>query len=241
MADRPLVEINGLSKMYGLLPVLKQVNLDVQHGQFVALLGPNGSGKSTLLRLICGLLAATDGTINVGGWHIPEEAEAVRAQIGFVSHQSLVYGNLTARENLRFYARLYNIPRNEMNARIDDLLALAGLTRRAESPVRTFSRGMQQRLSIARALLNDPALLLLDEPYTGLDADAAQRLDTILHNTQRDGKTIIMATHQLDRAAELCDRVIIVHRGRIAWDDITPTDSAALITQYATITGAAPA
>lgn len=227
--------------MYGLLPVLKQVNLDVQHGQFVALLGPNGSGKSTLLRLICGLLAATDGTISVGGWHIPDEAEAVRAQIGFVSHQSLVYGNLTARENLRFYARLYNIPRSEINSKIDDLLALAGLQLRADSPVRTFSRGMQQRLSIARALLNDPALLLLDEPYTGLDADASKRLDDILHDTQRDGKTIIMATHQLSRAADLCDRFIIVHRGRIAWDDTTPTDSAALITRYATITGAAPA
>lgn len=219
--------------------MLKSVNLTVQHGQFVALLGPNGSGKSTLLRLLMGLTKPTAGTIKVGGWSIPDEAMAVRAQLGVVSHQSLLYDNLTARENLRFYARLYNLTGSQRDQRIADLLEQVGLTLRGDSLVRTFSRGMQQRLSIARALLHDPAVLLLDEPYTGLDQTASAGLDTILTDAHTAGRTIIMATHQLDRAARLCDRVLIVHRGQIAYDqpNTEPTGDV-LIRTYAQITGA---
>lgn len=150
MSDqRPIIEIEKLVKAYGFLPVLKGINMTVERGQFLALLGANGSGKSTLLRLLTGLAKPTAGQIRIGGWSIPQEMQAVRAQIGLVSHKSLLYDNLTARENLRFYANLYDLPATTIDPRIDELLIKVGLGKRGDSLVRTFSRGMLQRLSIA--------------------------------------------------------------------------------------------
>src|SRR5450432_2645888 len=145
-----IIETHALVKAYGLQPVLRKLDLSVERGEFVALLGPNGSGKSTLLRLLAGLSKPTSGTIRVGGWELPREAAAVRAQIGMVSHHALLYENLTARENLLFFCRLYNLDNQE--ERIRQGLARVGLTKRGADLVRTYSRGMLQRLSIARAL-----------------------------------------------------------------------------------------
>jgi len=238
--QRTIVEIRGLVKAYGFLPVLRQVNLDIQRGDFVALLGPNGSGKSTLLRLLTGLSKPTAGVIRVGGWEIPSEAAAVRAQIGMVSHKALLYENLTACENLAFYAQLYDLPSGLLNERIDTLLEQVGLAKRAHSLVRTFSRGMQQRLSIARALLHDPHVLLFDEPYTGLDQDAATTLDSLLTEAHQAGHTIIMATHQLERAGRLADRIIIISRGKVGYDSHQyPIPDMGLAALYAQVTGAA--
>jgi heme ABC exporter ATP-binding subunit CcmA len=211
-----LIETRALVKAYDMLPVLRKLDLAIERGEFVALLGPNGSGKSTLMRLLAGLSKPTAGTIHIGGWELPQEALAVRAQIGLVSHKPLLYENLTARENLEFFARLYNLP--EMNGRITTLLEQVELAKRGHDLVRTYSRGMQQRLSIARALLHHPSVLLLDEPYTGLDQDASRILDSLLQDAQRDGHTILMSTHQLDRAAGLASRVIILSRGVIGYD-----------------------
>lgn len=235
--SRPIIEIQNLAKVYGYLPVLKKVNLTVERGQFVALLGPNGSGKSTLLRLICGLSKPTAGTINVGGWAIPGEAEAIRAQIGLVSHKALLYDNLTAQENLEFFATLYNL--QDSKNQIEKLLNQVGLAKRAHSLVRTFSRGMQQRLSIARALLHEPHVLLFDEPFTGLDQDAALILDNLLQEAHNDGHTILMTTHQLERAARLANRIVILHRGSIGYDSVATLEPMQLATLYANITGAA--
>ena len=215
-----IINIETLVKAYGFLPVLKGIDVTIQRGQFLALLGPNGSGKSTLLRLLTGLTKPTSGVIRIGGWRMPDEAASVRGQIGLVSHKSLLYDNLTARENLRFFADLYNLPTSDLQARIETLLDKVGLKKRGNSLVRTFSRGMLQRLSIARALLHDPHVLLFDEPYTGLDQDAGDILDDLLLQSQEDGHTIIMATHQLERAARLCDRILILSRGRIAFDGL---------------------
>jgi heme exporter protein A len=238
MSDiRPVIEVQNLVKIFAYVPVLKKVSISVQRGQFVALLGPNGSGKSTLLRLICGLSKPTSGTITVGGWSIPGEAEAIRAQIGLVSHKALLYDNLTARENLLFYAQLYNL--QDSQKRIDLLLERVGLTKRAQSLVRTFSRGMQQRLSIARALLHAPHVLLLDEPHTGLDQDAALVLNTLLQEAHADGHTIVMTTHQLDHAAQLANRFVILSRGTIGYDSTEILEPLQLATRYAAITGAA--
>jgi heme exporter protein A len=237
-ADRPLIEIRGLVKAYGLLPVLRGLNLDVPRGQFLALLGPNGSGKSTLLRLLAGLTPPNAGRVRIGGWDIPHEAQAIRAHIGLVAHRPLLYENLTARENLLFFARLYDLPAAEIGPRADAMLAQVGLSRRAHDLARTFSRGMQQRLSIARALLHDPDVLLLDEPYTGLDQQAATTLDTVLTQARAAGSTIVMATHQLDRAAGLADRVAIVMRGAIAYDrPSAELDTVSLAADYAAATG----
>lgn len=238
---RPIIEVKHLTKVYGYLPVLKQVDLSIRHGQFVALLGPNGSGKSTLLKLISSLAKPTSGEIFVGGWQIPQEAAAVRAQIGMVSHKVLLYENLTARENLEFFAQLYHLPRQAQAARIETLLHQVGLGKRADSLVRTFSRGMQQRLSIARALLHEPHVLLFDEPYTGLDQDAAAVLDSLLLDAHEQGHTIVMATHQLERAARLADRLVVISRGKIAYDSTDRHSAADLATRYAEVTGAATA
>lgn len=234
MSDtRTIIEIENLTKAYGYLPVLKRLSLVVDRGQFVGLLGANGSGKSTLLRLLSGLSKPTAGNIRVGGWQMPQEANAVRAQIGMVSHKSLLYDNLTARENLAFFSRLYGISDSTL---LDNLLKRVGLEKRAHSLVRTFSRGMQQRLSIARALLHNPHVLLFDEPYTGLDQDAAAVLDDLLLQAHADGHTILMATHQLERAARLTNRIVILNRGTVAFDDVPPAPEK-LAVLYADATG----
>jgi heme ABC exporter ATP-binding subunit CcmA len=232
-----LIQTHELVKAFGLMPVLRKLDLGIERGESVALLGPNGSGKSTLLRLLCGLSKPTSGRISVGGWELPREAAAVRAQIGMVSHKPLLYENLNARENLRFFARLYNLPVAEREKRIDQLLERVGLAMRAGDLIRTYSRGMQQRLSIARALLHDPEVLLFDEPYTGLDQVASAMLDEIALETRANGRTLIMATHELDRAVRLASRAIILSRGVVAFDASTVgLDTAALAAKYAEVT-----
>lgn len=237
-----LIEIQSLSKIYDFLPVLRKLDLNIERGEFLALLGPNGSGKSTLLRLLCGLTRATSGVIRVGGWELPDEIHAVRAQIGLVSHKSLLYENLTARENLEFFARLYNLPPAMTESRIKELLAQVGLTKRSLSLVRTFSRGMLQRLSIARALLHNPEILLFDEPYTGLDQDASQVLDELLHSAHADGHTILMSTHDLTRAAQLPTRVVILSHGVVGYDQPSADlDGLKLSALYSEVTSMATA
>lgn len=217
--ERALIEAENLSKAYGGMPVLRGVNFRVRRGEFVALLGANGSGKSTLLRLLSGLSKPTGGAVRIGGWEIPGEAMAVRAQIGLVAHQPLLYENLTARENLDFFGKLYGIGREEREGRIADLLRRVGLRKRADSLVRTFSRGMKQRLSIARASLHQPDVLLLDEPYSGLDQASIERLDEMLSAGLGAGRTIVMSTHQLERVPQFAGRALVLSRGRISFDD----------------------
>jgi len=236
--ERPIIEIEALSKAFSYMPAVRKLDLTIQRGEFVALLGPNGSGKSTLLKLICGLNKPTTGQIRIGGWDMPAEAQAVRAQIGMVSHKALLYDNLTARENLAFFGKLYNLADD---GRIERILEKVGLSKRAHSVVRTFSRGMLQRLSIARALLHEPHVLLMDEPYTGLDQDAAAVLDDLLSAAYSDGHTILMATHQLERAARLAKRIIILSRGSIVHDSTSKMETIELAARYAEVTGAATA
>jgi heme ABC exporter ATP-binding subunit CcmA len=231
-----MIETHNLVKAFGLQPVLRKLDLTIERGQFVALLGHNGSGKSTLLRMLAGLSKPTAGIIRVGGWELPKESAAVRAQIGMVSHKTLLYDNLTARENLLFFARMYNL--SDQDARIQRGLERVGLVKRGHDLVRTYSRGMQQRLSIARALLHDPHVLLMDEPYTGLDQDAAAILDTLMQAAHAEGHTILMTTHELDRAARLAERAIILSRGVVGYDAPMTDDLAA---HYFEVTGSATA
>jgi heme ABC exporter ATP-binding subunit CcmA len=240
MTDAPapaLIQVRGLVKTYGLLPVLRGLDLDIQRGESVALLGSNGSGKSTFMRLISALGKPTSGRITVGGWELPREAAAVRAQIGMVAHKPLLYENLTALENLHFFARLYHVP--DRDTRCASLLERVGLTKRANDLVRTFSRGMLQRLAIARALLHEPEVLLFDEPHTGLDQDAAAMLDAVVMDQRASGRTVLMATHELERAARLSSRIIILARGAVSAD--VPSDGmsgAELAALYAAKAGA---
>lgn len=240
MPTKPLIETRALVKAYGLRPVLRGVEVQIARGEFVALLGANGSGKSTFLRLLCGLAKPTSGAITVGGWTLPKEAAAIRAQVGYVGHRPLLYETLTAWENLRFFGALYGLTEHERDARIATLLKRVGLAKRGHDLVRTYSRGMQQRLSIARALLHQPDVLLLDEPHTGLDQEAAQMLDTVVREAQNEGRTLLMTTHDLERAAALATRVIILARGNVAYDaPMAGLRGESLAVVYRDVTGTA--
>ena len=210
---KPVIEVNGLIKRFGLKTVLRGVEFTAQRGEFVALMGPNGAGKTTFLRILASLSRPTEGEVRVAGFRLPQEAAAVRRRLGVVSHQPLLYGDLTAEENLRFYGRLYAIPAGD--ERIAEMLKLVGLYPRRRDLVRTFSRGMQQRLAIARAVLHDPDVLLMDEPYTGLDQDASAMLDDVLREVAAQGRTVVMTSHDLSRVAMLASRFDVLARGRI--------------------------
>ena len=208
-----MIEIQGLVKSFGHTYALRDVDLKVGEGQFLTIVGPNGAGKTTLLRILATLLKPTSGLVNIDGLHLASRSDEIRRRIGFVSHQSLTYDKLTVEENLRFYGRLYDVV--GLEERVDSLLQLVGLRARRHDPARTLSRGMQQRLSIARAIIHQPSLLLLDEPYTGLDQQAAEMLRTLLQTVNEESRTVVMTTHNLQRAVELCDTVAILTSGRI--------------------------
>jgi heme exporter protein A len=209
-----MIEVRKLVKRFGLKTVLKGVDFDVQPGEFVALLGPNGAGKTTFLRILASLSRPSMGVVKVAGFALPAHSAAVRQRLGVVSHMPLLYGDLTAEENLQFYGRMYNLP--ALDKRISAVLEMIGLSARRRDMVRTFSRGMQQRLAIGRAVLHDPDVMLFDEPYTGLDQDASEMLDGVLKNVAAAGRTVVMTSHDLARAEDLATRFDILSRGVIA-------------------------
>ena len=208
-----IIEVRNLSKRFGHKQVLRKLNFTVQDGEFVALLGSNGAGKTTLLRILSSLSKANHGEIRIAGFYLPAQSSQVRKKLGVVSHLPLLYGDLSAEENLRFYSRLYGLM--EYQIRIDEILKLIGLEKRKKDLVRTFSRGMQQRLAIGRAILHDPEVLLLDEPHTGLDQDAANMLDTLLQQIASRGRTVVMTSHDFPRVANLATRFDVLYKGKI--------------------------
>jgi len=209
-----MITVKKLVKRFGLKTVLRGLDFEVQPGEFVALLGPNGAGKTTFLRILASLARPSLGEVQVAGFRLPHEAANVRARLGVVSHLPLLYGDLTAEENLRFYGRMYNIA--NLEPRVTEVLEMVGLENRRRDLVRTFSRGMQQRLAIGRAVLHDPDVVLFDEPYTGLDQDASSMLDEVLKTVAAKGRTVVMTSHDLARAEDLATRFDILSRGVIA-------------------------
>lgn len=210
-----MIQTRSLKKSFGLRPVLRGVDLEVAPGECLALMGPNGAGKTTLLRILATLSKPTAGLVRVAGLPLPAAAGDVRRRLGVVAHHTLLYSDLTAEENLRFYARLYGL--TDAQPRIAAVLEQVGLARRRHDLVRTFSRGMQQRLAIGRAMLADPEVMMFDEPYTGLDPHAAAMLDQVLRDAQLQGRTVLLTTHDLSRALALADRVAILAHGVIAF------------------------
>ena len=236
-----MIEARAVSKAFGFRLVLRGINLAVAAGEFLTLFGPNGSGKTTFLRILATLSKPTTGSVRMAGWVLPQQATAVRPIMGMVSHQPLLYSELSAEQNLSLYVRLYGLDNRQK--RVTDALAMVGLRARARDAVGIFSRGMQQRLAIARALLHEPLILLLDEPYTGLDQDAAHTLDNVLRAAlaATDSLTVLMTTHHLARGLALCDRVAILSRGKIGYEAPRAEvgDALAFGSIYAAITGAA--
>jgi len=209
----PIILVQKLVKRFGYKMVLKGMEFTAEPGEFVGLLGPNGAGKTTFLRILSSLSRPTMGLVRVAGYQLPQQAAGVRANLGVLSHQPLLYGDLTGEENLQFFGRMYAV--DGLEARIGEVLELVDLSRRGQDLVRTYSRGMAQRLAIARAVIHDPGILLLDEPYTGLDQDASVMLDTVLKQIAAQGRTVVMTSHDLVRTADLCSRFDVLSRGKI--------------------------
>ncbi len=220
-SNTPMVQITDLKKRFTLKPILRGITLEIHRGERIALLGANGTGKTTLLRVIAGLTRPDKGTVSICGLHSTRDAQQARRLIGFVAHQPYLYEELTALENLLFFARMYTVEHGAERARI--LLQRVGLERRAQERVSTFSRGMVQRLAWARALLHAPQVLLLDEPDTGMDQQGHELIDTLLDEHTTWGGCTLFTTHQLERALKASDRIIILTAGRIVFQRATTT------------------
>jgi heme exporter protein A len=236
-AAAPAIEARGVEKWFGPLPAVRGIAFSLARGEFLTVFGPNGAGKSTLLRLLCGAARPTRGSVHVAGEEVAT-SDAARRRIGLLSHQTFLYPGLSAAENLDFYARLYGLPRRR--ERVEQALASVGLLERRSDRVRTFSRGMQQRLALARTLLHDPEVVLLDEPYTGLDPHAAAALRGVLDRL-RDGRTtVVLVTHNLSQGLEQADRVVVQVGGRWVSDEPrAAVDAAAFERVYTERVGAA--
>lgn len=220
----PAIRAVGISRRYAGVLALRGIDLTLQFGERLALTGPNAAGKTTLIRVLATALRPTAGSLSIGGIDALRHPAQARRLIGVVGHQPYLYGELTARENLRFYARIYGVAAAEL--RISQVLDEVGLEGRADEPVRNLSRGLQQRASLARAILHEPRLLLLDEPETGLDEAAQITLGQLVADWARRGRSIVLASHRLEWAQGLTDRALVLDHGAIGgYDPLQRSDS----------------
>jgi heme exporter protein A len=210
------IDSKNIEKKFGYSYAIRDISVRVRRGEFIVLFGSNGAGKTTFLKVVATLMHPTRGTLAVEGFDAAVRPEEARRRVGFLSHNTFVYRDLSPLENLKFFQQLYGIDYSE--DRLIEMLDRVDLKRRANDPVRAFSRGMQQRVGIARALLHNPSLILLDEPYTGLDAKAAQTLNGFLDEAAAEGKTILLTSHDLDQGLRSATRVIILDRGIVVHD-----------------------
>lgn len=211
------IETKKLSKVFGNRRAVDKVSIEVPQGAFLSIFGPNGAGKTTLLRVLATLSRATSGKALLMGIDLKEEPDQVRDRIGLISHNSMLYPDLTAEENLLIYARLYGV--EDPEARVMAMLEAVELKHRRLDVVRTFSRGMTQRLSIARALIHDPDVVFLDEPYSGLDPHAVEIFDELIAS-QREGRTFVMVSHDLQKGFDMCTHALVLAKGKVvAFDE----------------------
>ena len=211
-----IIEVKNLTKNFGEFTAVDDISFDVKKGEIFGLLGPNGAGKSTTLRVLSTLSRPSKGTATIGGYDTVKNDTEVRKLIGIVSEKMIIYNRLTAKENLWFFGSLFNIPKETLSKRIDDLLELVNLTKWKDAQVGTFSTGMRQRMNVVRALLNMPQVLFLDEPTLGLDPQSSVEIrDFIKKLNQENGTTVIITTHMMVDADLLCDRIAIVDHGKI--------------------------
>lgn len=214
--DQAMIETNGLIKTIGDKMILRGINLSIKKGETVAILGPNGAGKSTVLKILGGLIKSTSGEVKINGLDLKKDSYDIKKKLGFLAHNSFLYDHLTPLENLKFFGKLYGVKNVEERAK--ELIAEVGLKVFTHDPVRSFSRGMIQRIAIARAIIHQPEILLFDEPHTGLDQQAIKLLNDVIMRMRKEGSTIIMVTHDFQQAVETCDRFIIIKNGRVVDD-----------------------
>jgi heme exporter protein A len=215
----PAIRTAGVGKSIDGRTILRDVSIDVPAGQLVALLGANGTGKSTLLKILSTLVPPSSGQVELFGQVATTTSAELRRRIGLIGHQSMLYRDLSAGENLEFFARLYDV--TNPSARAKQMLGMIGLSDRSGDPVRTFSRGMVQRVAIARALLHDPELILADEPFAGLDAPSIDALEHLLSDLKEAGKTIVLVNHDIEQSLRIADHAIVLRGGRVVIDQPT--------------------
>jgi len=229
--DESVITITSVSKAFGSRVVLDNVDLGVYKSQGICICGVNGAGKSTLLRIIAGLLRPAKGSVRLCGFDVSVEPEKAKPHLGLISHKSMLYPELTISENLRFFARLYGV--RNAHDRIQKLIEDVGLSPYRYDRACVLSRGMLQRLAIARAIVHNPTVLLADEPFTGLDTQASQHLINVLDKFQADGGTLVMTTHNTRLALECCDRVVVLDKGNFIFDAKTSQiDTGPFIEDY---------
>ena len=234
MAD-PAIKTKKLSKVFGNRRAVDGVSLEVPQGAFLSIFGPNGAGKTTLLRVLATLTRPTSGEATLMGIDLKEDPDEARAHIGMISHRSMLYPDLTAEQNMLLYARLYGV--KDPEARVMELLDAVELKHRRLDAVRTFSRGMTQRLAIARALVHDPDVVFLDEPYSGLDPHAVEIFDGLIE-AQREGRTFVMVSHDLQKGYSMCTHALVLAKGRIvAFDEKDALDYDEFAQLYRTTVG----
>ncbi|HEY5728567.1 MAG TPA: ABC transporter ATP-binding protein [Anaerolineales bacterium] len=211
-----IVETNKLQRLFGKHKAVDKMTFHVKQGEVFGLLGPNGAGKTTTVRLLNGILPPSAGTAHVFGYDPAVDGESIRRKTGVLTETPALYERLSARDNLEFFATLHEIPQTDTASRVNEMLDFFELSHRAKDKVETYSKGMKQRLALARALIHKPPLLFLDEPTSGLDPEAAQQVnDLIAELTKQNGQTVLLATHNLTEAQRLCDRVAIMNKGKI--------------------------
>lgn len=219
-ATQLAVKVEVVVKNFGETAVLRDLNLELPRGEITVLLGTNGAGKSTLLRILAMLTQIDSGTVSIFGADIATSGPAVRALTGSVLHSPMLYADMSVRENLMFFADMYRLEN------VDDLIAQTairvGIEPRIGDRVRTLSHGLQKRVALARALMHDPQLLLLDEPESGLDSQSVDRLDRILDEYRSSGRTVVMTTHIVEHALELADRAVVLFDGRVGFNSENP-------------------
>jgi heme exporter protein A len=208
-----IIEAEGITKSFGSHLALNGVDFRVGRGESAVIFGPNGAGKTTLIKVLATIMNPSSGKLLIDGMSPKDSAEKIRRRIGVITHQTFLYSTLTAYENLEFYGRLYDV--NRIRERIHEVASIVSMTSRLHDRVGTLSRGMQQRLSIARSLLHEPGIMLLDEPETGLDQQAISILREVVRSADGRKKTIVLTTHNLERGLEFGDRLLILARGKI--------------------------
>jgi ABC-2 type transport system ATP-binding protein len=215
MANASIIEVKNLTKTFNKFTAVDDISFDVKKGEIFGLLGPNGAGKSTILRMLSTLARPTKGTATIGGYDIVKADTEVRTLIGIVSEKMIMYNRLTAKENLWFFGSLFNIPKDVLTKRVDELLELVQLTQWKNAQVGTFSTGMRQRMNVVRALLNMPQVLFLDEPTLGLDPQSSVEIREFIRKLNREnGATVVITTHMMVDADLLCDRIAIIDHGK---------------------------
>jgi len=211
----PLIETEQLSKRYGAKSAVEAVSFQVQGGEIFGFLGPNGAGKTTTIKMIVGLLKPTTGAARVGGFDVQAQPIQAKSITGYVPDEPNLYAKLTGRELLRFVGNLYQMDRKQVDRRIDELLRLFDLQQAADDTIDSYSHGMQQKTSLAAALMHDPKVLVLDEPTVGLDPRSARLIKDILKQMAERGSAIFLSTHILEIAERMCDRIGIINQGRL--------------------------